>query len=158
MDCSLLGSSVHGDSPSKNTGVSYHDLLQGIFPSQELNQSLLHFRWILYYLNFQGSLYIYTYRLLALVPGLGRSSGGGHGNLCHYTCLENPMDRESWRAIVHRVSKSLTQLKWLSMHTHARVCVCVCVCVGFPGGTVVKNLPANAGDTGLIFGSGTFLG
>ena len=37
MDCSLPGSSVHGDSPSKNTGVGRHALLQGIFPTQGSN-------------------------------------------------------------------------------------------------------------------------
>ena len=31
-----------------------------------------------------------------LTPGLGRSSGGGHGNLLLYSCLENPMDRAGW--------------------------------------------------------------
>ncbi|XP_044786514.1 uncharacterized protein LOC112579995 [Bubalus bubalis] len=40
MDCSTPGSSVHGDSPSKNTGVSCHALLQGIFPTQGLNPCL----------------------------------------------------------------------------------------------------------------------
>ena len=34
MDYSLPGSSVHGDSPGKNTGVGYHALLQGIFPTK----------------------------------------------------------------------------------------------------------------------------
>ena len=34
MDCSLPGSSVHGDSPGKNTGVGCHALFQGIFPTQ----------------------------------------------------------------------------------------------------------------------------
>ena len=34
MECSLLGSSVHGDSPGKNTGVDCHAFLQGIFPAQ----------------------------------------------------------------------------------------------------------------------------
>ena len=34
MDCSPPGSSVHGDSPGKNTGVGCHALLQGIFPTQ----------------------------------------------------------------------------------------------------------------------------
>ena len=29
------------------------------------------------------------------VPGSGRSPGGGHGNTCQYSCLENPMDRET---------------------------------------------------------------
>ena len=39
------------------------------------------------------------------VPGLGRSLGGGNGNPLQYSCLENPMDRGSWRAIVHRCAK-----------------------------------------------------
>ena len=41
MDCSLTGSSVHGDSPGKNTGVGCHALLQGIFPTKGSNPSLL---------------------------------------------------------------------------------------------------------------------
>ena len=40
------------------------------------------------------------------VPGLGRSPGGGHSNPLQYFCLENPTDRGTWRAIVHRVAKS----------------------------------------------------
>ena len=55
VDCSPSRSSVHGDSPGKNTGVSYHALLQGIFPTQGSNPGLLHCRWILYHLNHQGS-------------------------------------------------------------------------------------------------------
>ena len=47
-------------------------------------------------------------------PGLGRSLGGGHGNSLQYSCLENPMDRGTWWATVHRVAKSQTWLKWLS--------------------------------------------
>ena len=34
MDCSLTGSSVHGDSPGKNNGMGCHAFLQGIFPTQ----------------------------------------------------------------------------------------------------------------------------
>ena len=34
-----------------------------------------------------------------LIPGSGRSSGGGHGNPLQYSCLENLMDREAWLAI-----------------------------------------------------------
>ena len=41
MDCNLPGSSVHGNSPRKNTGVGYHALLKGIFPTQGLNPRLL---------------------------------------------------------------------------------------------------------------------
>ena len=55
MDCSLPGSSVHGDSPGKNTGVGCCALLQGIFPTQGLNPGLAHCRWILYHLSHQGS-------------------------------------------------------------------------------------------------------
>ena len=55
-----------------------------------------------------------------LVPGLGRSPGGGHGNPLQYFCLENPMDRGAWRATVHRVTKSQTRPKPLSMHTCAK--------------------------------------
>ena len=59
MDCSLPGSSVHGDSPGKNTGVGCHALLQGIFPTQGSNLGLLHCRWILYHLGHQGNPKIY---------------------------------------------------------------------------------------------------
>ena len=61
MDCSLPGSSVHGDPPGKNTGVDCHALLQGIFPTQGLNPGLLHFRWILYHLSHQINPYMYIY-------------------------------------------------------------------------------------------------
>ena len=50
------------------------------------------------------------------IPGSGRSSGGEHGNPRQYSCLENPMDRGAWRAIVCRVTKSQTRLNQLSMH------------------------------------------
>ena len=40
MDCSPPGSSVHGDSPGKKTGVGCHALLQGVFPTQGLNPHL----------------------------------------------------------------------------------------------------------------------
>ena len=40
------------------------------------------------------------------------------GNPLHYTCLENPMGRGTWRGTVHRVTQNRTQLKQLSMHTH----------------------------------------
>ena len=46
-----------------------------------------------------------------LIPGSERSPGGGHGNPLQYSCLENRMDRGAWRAIVHRVTESWTQLK-----------------------------------------------
>ena len=44
------------------------------------------------------------------VPRLGRSPRGGNGSPLQYSCLENPVDRGAWRAIVHMVAKSRTQL------------------------------------------------
>ena len=40
-----------------------------------------------------------------LIPGLGRSLEEGNGNLFQYSCLENSMDREAWKATVHGVTK-----------------------------------------------------
>ena len=48
---------------------------------------------------------------VSLIPGSGRSSGGGPGSPLQCSCLENPMDREAWWAAVHRMTKSQTQLK-----------------------------------------------
>ena len=41
-------------------------------------------------------------RDVGLIPGSGRSPGGGHGNPLQYSCLENLMNRGDWRATVHR--------------------------------------------------------
>ena len=42
------------------------------------------------------------------IPRLGRSSGEQNGNPLRYSCLGNPMDRGTWQATVHGVSKSWT--------------------------------------------------
>ena len=54
----LQGSSVHDDSPGKNTRVGCHALLQEIFPTRGSNPGLSHCRWILYCLSHQGSLIV----------------------------------------------------------------------------------------------------
>ena len=46
----------------------------------------------------------------ASIPGSGRSPREGNGNPLQYSCLGNPMDRGAWRAAVHGVIKSRTQL------------------------------------------------
>ena len=51
---------------------------------------------------------------LGLIPGWGRFPGGGHGNPLQYSCLENPMERGAWRAVVHRVTQSRTRLSDLA--------------------------------------------
>ena len=55
IDCSPLGSFVHGILQAENTGVGYHALLQGIFPTQGSNSDLPCYRQILYQLSHQGS-------------------------------------------------------------------------------------------------------
>ena len=75
MDCSPPGSSVHGASPGKNTGAGCHALLQGIFQTQGSNPGLLHCRWILYKLSYQGSpakILKYRYRASLLFRSLCR--------------------------------------------------------------------------------------
>ena len=44
-------------------------------------------------------------RDVSLIPGSGRSPGGGHSNPFQYSCLENSMDRGLWWSTVHRVAK-----------------------------------------------------
>ena len=58
------------------------------------------------------------------IPGSGRSSGGGDGNPLQYSCLENPMDRGAWQAMVQGVTKS-----WTRLSTHAETLM------GFSGGS-----------------------
>ena len=57
---------------------------------------------------------------VGLIPGLGRSPGGGHDNLLQYACLENPTVRGAWRATVHGVTESQTGLKQLGTQVHTQ--------------------------------------
>ena len=121
------------DFPGKNTGVGYHSLLQEIFSTQgsnlpffttELLGLLLWFSccyWSSFIIThfrgtqgFPGGSYgkdsAYSAGDQGLIPGLGRSPGGGNGNPLHYSCLANPMDRGVWWATVCGVVKSWTQL------------------------------------------------
>ena len=47
---------------------------------------------------------------VGLIPGSGRSPGGGNGNPLQYSCLKNSKGRGAWQATVHGVTKSWTQL------------------------------------------------
>ena len=60
---------------------------------------------------------------LGLIPGSERSPGEGHGNLYHYSCLGNPMDRGAWQVTVHvdtKESDTTEQLK-----NNYDICVCI---------------------------------
>ena len=71
-------------------------------------------------------------RNVGSVPGLGRSPGGGHGNPLWYSCLENPMDRRAWWAVVHGVAKDWTWLRQPRKHSHACCCMTILLCQWFP--------------------------
>ena len=89
--CSPPGSSTHGDSSGKNTGVGYHVLLQGIFPTQGLNPGLPHCRWILYHLSHQFSSFQFS----------------SVAQLCPTLC--NPMNRSTPGLLVHHQLPEFTQ-------------------------------------------------
>ena len=76
-----------------------------------------------------------------LIPESGRSPGGGHGCRLQYSCLENPKDRGAWRATVHRVARSWTRLKRLSMY--ARMCLLQ------PCEFISQRVPTSPWDTRL---------
>ena len=79
--------------------------------------------------------YAFDVEGLGLIPGLGRSPGGGHGNPPHYSCLESTHEQRSvagyspWGC-----QESDTTVDGLSTHPYTW---------GFPGGSVITSLPAN---------------
>ena len=89
---------------------------------------------------------------LGSMPGSGRSPEEGNGSPLQYSCLENSRDRGNWQVIVHGVAKrqpnrmsntftGMLHHEILSLNISYLWLLC---------GSVVKNLPANAGDMGLI--------
>ena len=125
--CNPMDYTVHGILQAR---------IQGIFPTQGSNPGLPQCRWILHQLSHKGSpcfwkstvtFFFNLCRVLqsfpsftgsavknppanagdaGLIPGLGRSPGGGNGNSLQCSCLGNPMDRGAWRATVHGILKS----------------------------------------------------
>ena len=90
-----------------------------------------------------------------MILGSERSPGEGNSNRCQYSCLENPMDRGSWRATVHEVAKSWTQLsnrEDMHMNSFRRHVL------SFTGASLVaqpvKKSACSVGDLGLISGLG----
>ena len=69
------------------------------------------------------------------IPGSERSSGEEDGNRLQYSCLENPVDRGAWQAMVHRVTKSWTRLKQLSIHTQLHGCFLDAISISFTSDT-----------------------
>ena len=111
-------------------------------------------------------------RVAGLIPGLGRSPGGGHGNQLQYSCLESPMNRGDWQATIHRVSKSQTRLKQVSTHNVVNLMSCSFLTTlfwwnvssrnflkrdtwGIPGRPVVRSRCFHYHGLGSTLGEGT---
>ena len=56
-----------------------------------------------------------------LIPGSGRSPEIGHGDPCQYSCLENPMDRGAWWAMVRQRGKESDTIEATSTHIHVYI-------------------------------------
>ena len=112
----LIADSLPAEPPGKhkNAGVGSLSLLQKIFLTQELNQGLLHCKWMLYQLSYQGRKEIGTASMenrlcrwlsskestcnagdAGSILGSGRSPGEGNGYPLQYSCLENPHGQRS---------------------------------------------------------------
>ena len=121
------------DFPGKNTGMGCHFLLSGIFLTQGSNPRLLSLpscRQILHHWGFPGGTCgkepACQCRRQGFDPWVRQFPGGGHGNPLQYFCLENRMDRGSWRALVRTVAESDTT----EVTAHTRVFASVS-CFGF---------------------------
>ena len=155
---------IPGNSLGQNTGVGSFFLFQGIFPTWGSNPGLLHCRWILYQLSHKGSpvfinqkfsqyqliqsicKQLYSLTQLSFTKHLLCSRvGEGNGTPLQYSCLENPMEGGAWKAAVHGVAKSWTQLSDFTftfhfhalekeMATHSSVLVWRIPGMGQPGG------------------------
>ena len=106
MDCSLPGSSVHG--------VLQARVLECVAIINECKLSGEQFALSTKMMGFPGTSVVKNPPAHAgdtgSIPGLGRSPGERNDNPLQYSCLGNPMDRGAWRATVHWVAKSRTQL------------------------------------------------
>ena len=64
---------------------------------------------------------------VGFIPWWGRSLGVGNGNSLQYSCLENSIDRGTWRTTVHGVTKESDMTERVDMYIYRNVCVCVCI-------------------------------
>ena len=115
MEYSLPSSSVHGDSPGKNTGMGSLSLLQGIFPTQESNWALLHCRQILYQLSYQGRTleYILSSHYLPCEEPCQKLKETAHFNSRREFFLPSPRNKPSMRSQIvgHNLAPNEQQQK-----------------------------------------------
>ena len=114
MDCSPPGSSVHGDSPGKSTGVGCHALLlQGIFPTQGSNPGLPHGRQIV---------------LPTEPPGKPKNTGVGSLSLLQgiFPNQESNQGLPHWRWILYQLSLSILRLWYHQFSSVTQSCPTLC--------------------------------
>ena len=98
---------------------------------------------------------------LGVIPGLGRSPGGGHGYPLQYSCLENPQGQRSLVGTVHTVAKSWTGLKRLSLSIFSRPGIWNHTCdhqFPLPSMPCCPDFLRCICDTSLLAGKYNFLG
>ena len=134
MDCSPPGSSVHGDSPGKNTGVGCNALLQGTFPTQGLNPGLPHCRWIRYQLSYQGS----PINMLILPKYIIYASVQFSSIAQSCPTLWDPMNHSTPGLPVHRQLPEFTQTHASSQWCHPTISSSV-----VPFSSCPQSLPAS---------------
>ena len=98
---SLVGCHLWGRTESDTTEATYHQQQQQGFPNGASDK--------------EPTCQCRRHRRLAFHPWVRKILWSGHGNPLQYSCLENPMDRGTWWATVHRVTKSCTHLS--TLHT-----------------------------------------
>ena len=133
--CNML---IHVESLNVVTICFVHALINLVYSAKFMKHScntclVWTFTFIHTYTYFQVALVVKNLpasagdlRDTGLSPGLGKAPGEGHGNPLQYSCLESPVDRGAWCATVHRVAKSWTRLKWLSMHESVQIRKGIC--------------------------------
>ena len=92
-----------------------------------------------------------------LIPGMGRSPGGGHGNPFQYSCLKNPMDTGTWQATIHRVAQSWNDWCDLAcLHIWCTILYVVCILSYFSFFRFFENpqTPLSMGLSGQEYWSG----
>ena len=113
------GSSVHGDSPGKNTGVGCLALLRGIFPTQGSNPSLLHYRKILYCLSHHGSSRILEWVAYPFCRGSSQTknwTGVSHiaSGFCTSWATKEPVKSESCSVVTNSLQPHRLYSPWNS--------------------------------------------